>query len=494
MAKLTNKDGANKPNILLFIADQHRADSLGFWGRMELKTPNLDRLAQDGVAFENALSPCPLCTPARSSIFTSLYPHQARGFMGKDPHGIFDPIGETDMTRNGTSLREPAILTEQLRKAGYFTGYAGKWHLGPDVINDWFDETWEYNKENKQAYSRYCQEKGFPDGVAFNDMDVRSKREPFMSIPVTKVSAVPAEHSTDAFIKDHALDILKNRPDDQPFFMVCGFEGPHPPFKIPEPYYSMYDPEKIPEPPNFRPNELEPISNRNSYYRKLWLDHGDNWEQWKKSVAVYRGFVTLIDDQVGKLLAYLENEGIRDNTIVIYCADHGEMLGQHGLWHKMCPYEESVRVPLIVSGKGIAGGIRSGAGVSLLDIAPTILGLAGLNAPEEYEGIDLGGILQNQADESAHEYLFSEQRCLGPFHQTVDWRMVTNNTCKYIWNQGDLGELYDLQADPYETNNLILSEQHKDISGQFVEKLCDWMESKADPLYSVFLNSIQEKK
>ena len=469
-------------NILLIIADQHRQDCLGFNGRTLVETPNIDRLQKSGISFDDTITPCPLCGPARASLFTSLYSHQARGILEEEKLGARDKMEVgmvTDMMINTTSLLEPPLLTNALKKAGYYTAYAGKWHLGNDIIKDWFEDAHGYDNRD---YMTWLAEKGLPEtGWPLKDPDLRSQRIPHMSIPKTKVSPVKPEEFNDAWITDIALGYLRERPADRRFFITCGFNGPHPPFMIPEPWFSMYSPEDIPEPTNFHPPEGEPESKKESFYRQLWLDHGDNWETWKKSVAVYYGFVSYIDHQVGRLLDELDRQDIFENTMVIYSSDHGEMLGQHGLWHKMQAYEESLKVPLVISSPTIQQDSRSLEGASLLDISPTILGAANLEYPEVYEGIDLLAD-RNRGKETSPRYLFSEQKPLGPFHGEKEWRMATDGRYKYIWNRDDRPELYDLEQDPYELQNLEDQQEHQIQLTTLRKKLKNWMKDTTDPL------------
>jgi arylsulfatase A-like enzyme len=475
-----------KANILLILSDQQRADTLGFAGKTGCRTPKLDHLAADGISFDRAITPAPLCGPARACIFTGKYAHQDRGVLLEDKLGIRTkeelPLNVLrDMMINDSSLREEPLLTRLLKKAGYHTAYAGKWHLGNDIIGNWFDK---YRGHNNAQYVHWCRESGLPDGWPLNDSSVRTHRVPHMSIPITKVNDIPPEHGNDAWITDIALRFLGERPKDKPFFAVCSFNGPHPPFKIPEPYFSMYDPHSITEPLNFRPSDGEPACKAQSFYRLLWRDHGERWEPWQKSHAVYWGFVSYIDHQVGRLVEYLRREGELENTWIIYASDHGEMLGQHGLWHKMQAYEESLRVPLIIRPPGGATGIRSDAPASLIDIPSSILSAAGIQAPREYEGIDLLTALENGGRLNGRTHLYSAQAPLGAFHKEVDWRMVTDNRFKYIWNNGDREELYDLQEDPLETRNL--ADTRGDLLKGLRVYLLDWMIDSHDPLLQAF--------
>ncbi len=481
------------PNILLIISDQQRTDTLGFLGRTPCRTPHLDRLAAEGVSFDCALTPCPLCGPARASLFTGLYPHQARGVVEPGCTGPLEPgmkdVSGADMLVNDYSLQEPPLLTDQLRARGYHTAYAGKWHLGNDVLGNWFDKAWGYDN---QQYVDWCAESGLPDGWPLNDMRTRTVRTPHMSIPRTSVNPIAPEHTNDAWIADIAIRYLEERPKDRPFFVACGFNGPHPPFKIPEPYYSMYDPADVPEPPNFRPTDDEPEANRRSFYRTLWQDHGDTWDAWRESVAVYWGFCSLIDDQVGRLLACLETQDVLDKTLVIFCSDHGEMLGQHGLWHKMHAYEEALRVPLLMRAPWLGpGGIRHDGLASLLDVPSTICGALGLETPASYEGVDLSPVLRG-APLRCRKYLFSEHKPLGDFHGATDWRVVTDGRFKFTWNCDDKDELYDLTTDPCELHNLAGTPGGKPIEAGLREALQAWMRRTDDPFASDLTTSARQ--
>ena len=489
-----------QPNILLIITDQQRTDTLGFMGKTPCRTPNMDRIAAEGISFDRALCASPLCLPSRAALFTSQYPHQI------------------NMMRNNDTIQTEPTLTDRLRVRGYYTAYAGKWHLEPpgqpkalkdkaqelglaDVhggyvapkgertVDRWFEVA---DGQETSDYSTWCEEQGLPDGWPVSDPDVRTHRTPSMSIPKPKMQALPPDKTYDAWVTDIALRFYHERPKDQPFFLVSSWFGPHPPLLIPEPYYSLYDPENIPEPPNFKPLPNKPRANTTSFYHQLWLDHGDNWAAWKKSVAVYWGYVTMLDDLVGRLLRALAEDGLLDDTLVIFCSDHGEMLGQHGLWHKMMPYEEALQVPLLMRWPGvIEPGIRSDAVVSLIDLPATLLSLLGEPLPEEYLGHDLSPAFKDGQEFQDDGYRFSEHKPLGEWHQTVEWRLVTDNRFKYVWNQDDLDELYNLEADPYEMNNLIDAPSFKVELDRLKERLRRWMVETDDPLQEDFQASLK---
>jgi arylsulfatase A-like enzyme len=474
--------GPERPNILFILSDQYRADCLGFKGvHQHIQTPNLDRLAANGVSFDRAVSPAPICGPARCSMFTGLYPHQARGILQEENLGARDEMEvgvERDMMINTTSLREPPHLTRLLEGQGYNLGYAGKWHLGEDALGIWFPK---HRGSRHGEYEEWLQQEGLPEsGWPRKDTEVRTHRLPHMTNPRTKPSTVDAGQGNDAWITDIAIEFLREQPRDQPFFLVCGLNGPHPPFVVPEPFYSMYDPAAMHQPANFGPTQGEPLCKDQSFYRRVFEDHGEDWSPWQKSVAVYHGFCSYIDHQVGRLLTALDDQGVLNETVVVFASDHGEMLGQHGLWHKMQAYEEALRVPLIFSAPWLHAGVRSDALASLLDLPSTFLGLAHVDVPEVYEGEDLSGLLRGEREELERSYVFSEQEPLGPFHQEADWRMVADQQWKYVWNYGDIDELYDMVTDPYETVNLAGDPAHTDRKTELRGVLSRWMVRTGD--------------
>ena len=472
-----------KKNILLIISDQQRTDTIGYLDHSPCRTPHIDALIESGVIFEKTITPTPVCTPARASIFTGLYAHQASGTFAKDHVG---PLSDDQMTADATdmllcdySCREKPLLTDALKSEGYYCCNAGKWHLGNDILGNWFED---HHGETDQQYIDWATEQGYPDAWSLSDSSVRSHRNPPMSIPVAKENKIPHEKSNDAWIADLAIGMIEQRPKDKPFMAVCSMIGPHPPFKIPEPYFSMYDDEEVPEPPNFHLTEGKPKCKEESFYHKLWEDHGTDWSAWKKSVTTYWGFVTHIDDQVGRLVQCLKDEGVYEDTLIIFCSDHGEMLGQHGLWHKMQAYEESIRVPLVFSAPWIKCDNRSTTLTSLIDLTPTILSATGCSIPDSYEGEDLSAILNGQSDRTARSALFSEHKPDGDYHMETDWRMVTDNKFKYIWNHGECEELYNLESDPWEKVNLANNDQDNERLVFYRSQLIEWMEKTEDPM------------
>ena len=360
-----------RPNVLLFITDQQRHDALGYTGRTPCRTPHLDRLAGDGIAFDRCLTPDPICSPARAALFTGRYPHA------------------TGVRHNRLLPLERPALPEVFRDAGYDVAYAGKWHLGrgraQEGITRWAGER---GREYRAWLAQHNVEDTYPYGQpAFRFVppdappgEASGPGQGGISNPHTAAQPGLSEHTFDSWVASRALEHLETRPAGQPFFHVCSFHGPHPVFVIPEPYYSLYDPSHATEPANFAdPMDSKPRFQRRSIWHQAARAHGTEWAPWQKSMAVYWGYITWLDELIGRVLGRLDALGLADDTIVAMTTDHGEMMGSHGLFQKSCMYEESLRVPFIVRApRLIPAGRRVDAPVSHVDLAPTLLSLCGL--------------------------------------------------------------------------------------------------------------------
>jgi len=449
---------SDKPNILLIMTDQQRTDTLGFRKETPCRTPHIDSIAENGVSFDNAITPCPLCLPSRASLFTGLYPTQ------------------NDMMSNQTGYLSKCQMLDHFRAHGYQINYAGKWHMGEGNIGEFTDR---HAGDSTPEYSRWCLDQGLIDGWMFNDPATRTTRTPSMSIPKVHCQNLPVEKTNEAYITDFAIDMIRTRDPDRPFFQVCSYNGPHPPFMIPVPYFSMYDPADVPVPGNFGPNIGEHEIHAESYYRDLFNDHGSDFDQWRASYAVYWGFVTMIDDFVGQLLGVLDDQSLSDDTIIVFSSDHGENLGSHGLWQKMVAFEESIRVPLIFSVPGKISGERSLTPASLVDVAPTLSALCGLPARADWLGRDLWTADWQNGERPAQ---LAMHRPIGDWMKVTDWRMIRADGFKYVWHKGMDEELFDLTADPCEIRNLADDHAYKPKKTALQEELGAFLVETSDPL------------
>ena len=315
----------------------------------------------------------------------------------------------------------------------------------------------------------------------FNDPATRTTREPSMSIPKVHRQYLPVDKTNEAYITDFAIDQIRTRDRKRPFFQVCSYNGPHPPFMIPEPYFSMYDPTDVTMPPNFGPQRGEHPTHASSYYRDLFNDHGTDFVGWRASYAVYWGFVTMIDDFVGQVLDALRDEGLDDSTIVVFASDHGENLGAHGLWQKMVPFEESIRVPLIIRAPRQASS-ASDTPASLIDVAPTLSALCGLPERADWPGRDLF------VDPTAQPAQFAMHQPIGDWMKVTDWRMIKRDGIKFVWHRGMAEELFDMEEDPGEVANLASDPAHAGQMKSLRAELGAFLAKTNDPLLADWQN------
>jgi arylsulfatase len=475
-----------RPNILLITTDQQRADMLGCYGNPVIRTPNVDRMAQEGVRFDRAYVANPLCMPSRATIMTGQFPSK---------HGVYS---------NGIPLREEIpTLPGALTDAGYYTAALGKLHLTPyggngyrESVADWetqpygdwhgpyygFQEVHLILGHNGPAghFGEWLQEH-HPD-VPEKFWQIEGRRGP-ANTPITWKSAVPVEAHSSTWVGNVTVDFLRSRPADQPFFAWASFPDPHHPFCPPEEIADMYNPADVPLPPR-RPGDLD---SRPPQY-KAWYEEGVRHEGFggnfipaklseanlREMIAFNYAEVTLIDQNVGRILAELDRQGLAENTIVIFTADHGELLGEHGLLLKgpfMC--EGLLRVPFVVCwprGQGEAGAATE-ALVSLTDLMPTLLAAAGVAIPDGVQGRSFLPVLAGEAP-AVRDAVLTE------FHSTyfpdLNLRTLRTPDYKLVYYPGKpYGELYDLQKDPDEFENRWDDAAYAQVRNELMQRLVD---------------------
>ncbi len=483
-----------RPNILLITSDQQRADCYGF-ERPDIQTPHLDRLARDGTRFTSCITPNLVCQPSRASILTGLLPLT---------HGVWD---------NGVDL-EPAIGAQgfagTLAASGYRTALIGKAHFatratfkptGSPECNKsqagygahWFGPYMGFahvelavlghlhrsralERPPMGHYERWLTERGH-DEEAIKLW--ATGLPPDVGAAQTWNSALPVAWHTSTWVADRTLRYLQAHDASQPFCLWASFPDPHHPFDCPEPWTRMYDPASI-ELPKHRKKDFE----RRPWWHQASLegrpqladpemlkfraegsrvpDQTD--EQLAHMTANYYGMISLIDHNVGRILEGLEAEGLARDTLVIYTTDHGDMLGNHGLYLKgPTPYEDLLRVGLIARGPGVvAGGIVSEP-VSTLDLAATFYDYAGVSAACEVQSRSLQPLLGGTGatrDAAWSEWHLHPSRCgVGLQLRTVRTR---THKCTFDLASG-AGELYDLGSDPGEMNNLFEDAGYRQI-------------------------------
>lgn len=446
-------------NILWVCTDQQRFDTIGALGNPHVSTPNIDRLVATGTAFTHAYCQAPICTPSRASFLTGQYASTVR------------------CNRNGNDAfpDRPPLVTKMLADAGYVCGLIGKLHLSGAYrrIERRTDDGYSYFKYSHAPRDDWPQGHDYADWV---------REHGHVLGELTKsLDGVPAPLHQTTWAMTRAIEFIdENR--DRPWLLSINVYDPHPPFNPPAEYRAKFDPAAMPQ-PHYRETDLAQqeklaavdFQSKAKDPAALDIKHpilpkalarGEAEAAGTSAggrdsgtlTAAYYAMIKLIDDQLGRVLDRLEELGLRERTVVIFTSDHGEMLGDHGLIQKGCRfYEGLVRVPLIWSCPGrIAQGVVSDALVELTDKAPTILELAGMAVPGHMQGKSLLPILEGRAEPSHHrDFVRSE------YYDALDMplgslaTMYRDRRYKLVnYHQIETGELYDLEADPWEFDNL----------------------------------------
>jgi len=482
-----------QPNILFIFTDQHKLSAVSCYGETPCRTPHIDALARDGVRFETAYTSCPVCTPARGTIMTGLYPHG---------HGMC--CNTEDL---GCSVQElvdrPSLLSRRLEAAGYRLGYTGKWHLGRD-------REMSYGLSNARALPQDVGFEGqqfaghgnggfhYPEYRAYlaaHGWEHRLKPKdgrPYHAWTYGIVEG-PEESTVPYFLAEHSIGLMDRfRQAGQPFFLWHNFWGPHGPYYVPQAYYDLYRDVDIPEWPNYRWAE---VGGNRPYHIKRHT-HADEltWADWAEAVRYYYAFATLIDRQIGRLVEYLDASGLRENTIIIFTADHGETLGTHaGLTDKgFHHFEEIQRIPFVAWLPPALAQGRGGAVVtewaSLVDVYPTLLDYAGAPATEDegLPGRSLRPLLEGR-ETAWRDSAFVEFFGVNSLITTM--ASARHGRYKYGWNSTSEDDLYDLEADPHEMHNLIGDPACAGVVQEMRERLEAWMIETEHPGLGLYRRS-----
>lgn len=365
-----------RPNLLFVFADQMRAQACGFMGNQQAHTPNMDWMAHQGVVFDNAVSSCPVCTPYRASLMTGRYPLACRTAM----NDVRLPVDELS-------------IAEVLREAGYATGYIGKWHLDGQYRGGFIPpgprrqgfEFWAAN-ECTHAY--------------MNTFYYRDEPEPIYL----------DSYSADGFT-DIAIEFIQQRAGN-PFALFLSWAPPHNPYHQMPDEYDCYNPGEI----NLRPNTIEAA---------------------RDDIAGYYGHISALDRNLGRLLETLQEQGIAEDTIIVFTADHGDMLSAHGLQRKQKPWEESIMVPWVMQWPGtLPADLRTDALINAPDVMPTLLSLMDVEIPETVQGTDLSHAARaEEGPQPTSAYIANPMPFPGDKHEGGPWRGVRTKTHTYVENE-----------------------------------------------------------
>jgi arylsulfatase A-like enzyme len=466
-----------KPNLIVFLTDQQRADTIACAGSRKVYAPNLCKLASESVIFERAYVTQPLCVPSRASLLTGMWPHQ------------------TGCTKNGISLA-PRFRTfaELIGEDSYYPAYMGKWQLGDEAkrqrgFRDWI------STEGVSDYSRFLDLRGYtadkPDG----------------SFSERLVSQLPLDVSKPRFLEEHACEfIVKHRCD--PFVLFVSFVEPHSPYNGPLNLgHALEDVE-------LDATAVSPVNDNIPLRYKLmgeWqqaeaiLDRkrlpnlyffGVTPDEYRAMKQRYLGLVTMVDQSIGGILSCLEQAELLDETIVVHTSDHGDMLGAHHLFGKEVMFEEAVRVPYLVRLPSQRQGLRVVQSVSHIDFLPTILDLLGEPKPDQCAGKSLVPLLHGETmppetifmEWSPNRFKVMKGTKLAP--RRMIKRAMNESTRALILPEGwklclrdqDLNELYNLQADPIEAHNLYYRPDYRAIIDRATHAILTWQQTTGDTL------------
>ena len=405
----------NQPNVLIIMTDQWRAQAFGYAGDPNVKTPNIDQLASESINFKNAVSVCPVCSPARASLLTGQFPLT---------HGVF--INDARLS--------PAAITfgETFKDAGYATGYIGKWHVDGhgrhDPIPDERRHGFDYWKVLECSHD-------YNNSIYFDENNEKHTWPGYDAFPQT----------------DSAISFM-SRQKDNPFLLVLSYGPPHSPYMTaPDKYQKMYDPEKIILPKNV-PD---------------WR-HVDT----RPNLCGYYAHCTAIDDCIGEIITALDNLGKLENTIIVFTSDHGDMVGAKGFYDKQVPFDESIRVPFLLKLPGEKP-LAKEFPINSTDIFPTLTGLCGIDIPETVEGYNLQPYIKG-SNPPAEGALIQFPHPFGKWDRGVggrEYRAIRTARYTYVEEINGPWFLYDNQTDPFQENNLTGKPKAAKIQKQMKEIL-----------------------
>ncbi len=451
---------SKKPNILFYCTDQQRFDTIGALGNPYVRTPRIDKLVEEGTAFTHAYCQSPICTPSRSSFMTGLYPSRVHN------------------TRNGNDTwptDAPPLISKLLADSGYLCGNIGKFHLtsSGERTEPRLDDGYSYWKFSHAPRDDWKEGHDYADWVREKGGDLDALR--------SRPENVPPEYHQTTWATDRAIEFAAQNAD-HPWFLTVNIYDPHPPFVPPKEYADQFDPAGMPGAHNVE-------SDRKTHERLREVDFQKGSKEYrspsefdgKQEQALYYAMIAQIDDQFARLLKALEDSGQRDNTLVVYSSDHGETLGDHGLLLKGCRfYEGLVRVPLIFSWPGIIReNLQADGLVELLDLSATLLDYGGVTVPKYFQGRSLRPVLEG---ELSGEHIRDSVRC-EYFDALAAHFTDGNGSYATMYRRGNyklsvyhglkIGELYDLQNDPWEHENLWDSSLYQSLKYELIHESFD---------------------
>ena len=501
---------ANRPNLVFIFSDRQRFDTLACYGNDWIQTPNLNALAEESFVFKHCYVTQPVCAPARSSIMTGLFPHAT---------GV--PVNKRVMSPEVKTIAE-------MVSSDFLRAYYGKWHLGDEVVPQHGFTHWRSVME--RLWEEYTKPEYLALNTTYHDFLRRNGLEPDAARPGGRMfsddfrARLPEEMQIASYLADEAVDFIAEH-RGEPFVLYVSFLEPHPPFYGPLDH--LYDPDTLPVDPAFlkRPVGHSLFSRTRADFfmqsefkdapdertRAEWEERRDRYTEqptyggydisteagWRRLRAGYMANVTLVDNAVGRIVRAIDDSGQRDNTVLVFTSEHGDLVGTHGMLEMRTFYDHASRVPMLVRVPWILEGGRTiGGNFSQIDLVPTLLELLGEPVPDGLHGVSRAGVLRGESALTDND-VFMEHNGLGDRDlgnpvinelNSLPWRsVVTPDRWKLNLCVGDQCELFDLNSDPYEETNLFNDPAHRDRVRRMAAKVRLWQHEVGDdaPLPSV---------
>lgn len=449
-----------RPHIILIMTDQQRFDTLAAWGYGQMITPHMDRLAAEGVSFRQAYCPGATCIASRAAIFTGMYGHNTGAYS-------FHHWGDH---RN---------WVQDLADNGYWCVNIGKMHFSPRDVPGGFHERVIVENPTNMTHAQGGADDDWGNYLRFHGQTRPNNRNRTDPEWMKKHQGIPwhleERFHSDVFIGDSAVTWIDTYQGDKPLFLMAGFTGPHEPWDPLPRHLELY--KDKPMPPRFlKEGELDEKPPQHTTHLEFHANTGHESQidlrgasdpEIDEMKRHYFAKITTVDEQIGRVLASLEQRGWLENSLLIFCSDHGEMLGDHGLAYKWLMYDPIVHIPLIIRHPGSVDNPSTVTDlVSLMDLGPTILQAAGIDAPTYMEGQSLLPYLNGEPIEP-REFVFCED------NYQVMMRSQTHKLVYYIGQEA--GELYDLSADPHELENLWERPEAAEMKGYLLGRLLAWL-------------------
>lgn len=462
---------ATRPrNVLFLMTDQHKPDCLGVEGDRIARTPNIDAFAKTAVRFSNAYCANPVCTPSRASILTGLHTHNHRTWNNGTPWPF-----------------EHKTMAHAFSNAGYMSALIGKMHFvdaqthGFDYrldFNDWWQQLGPMTKLYAEELSRRNSGSGLPQiDDLWRDFDdpwkgVRETDDRKGAVHVGRASKIPEDHHFENFVARESIRFLRKHGKEQPFFLISSLLKPHDPFMPGKRFADMFRPEDMKLPDTLGKVDLNTVPRRvrNAIEHNAPCPELMDPARARVHMAMYYANLAHADDALGQVLKALHDLDLEDDTIVIYASDHGEMLGEHGLWQKFQFYDPSCGVPLMFRVPGLTeAGARSDVPVSLVQLLPTLCELCGLTPPQKHDGDSMVDLIR-QPSLKKQTKVYSEYDLQTPNAKY----MMRSGDYKYSFWVNDMPELYHMRDDPKEMRNLAILPEHKSRVQDLKAELLAW--------------------